>query len=326
HSLNQIKYHINYFIIVITLILILSLLVAVLVTFFLQDVLTKSLYNLLQTVKKITQTKNYSLRAQILTQDELGDLTQGINSMLDEVEGRDKALTKSEERLNLALWGSNEVMFDLDFENNSWYIDESFTNLTGYRRDQMPRDREHYFTLVHPEDIYHIKNELRSHLADENPFFMAEHRLRHKSGNWRWILARGKVVERNKHGHALRMVGTLLDITAKRETQKRLELFNKVFESTTEGVIVTDPEFRIIEINPSFTHITGYLRQDIIGQSINILHSDKQNEDFYRRMHLALDTQGKWQGELWEKRKNGQIYPQRLTINAMLDDKEQIIH
>lgn len=325
-SLNEIKYRTSYFIMVGAMILMFSLLGAMIVTFRIQRLLTNSLYNLLQTVKRITQTKDYSLRAQKLSQDDLGSLTEGFNSMLEEVEQRDVAISKSEERLNLALWGSNEVMFDWDVLNDFWYFDESFENLLGYQRDEIPSHRENYLKLVHTEDVSLVINALKLHMTDEDPFFVVEHRLLHKSGHWCWILARGKIVERNKHGRALRMAGTLLDVTVKRETQKRLELFNKVFESTTEGVIVTDPDFHIIEINPSFTEITGFSRQDIIGQSINILHSDKQNEDFYRRMHLSLKSKGKWQGELWEKRKNGEVYPQRLTINAMYDDKGQLIH
>ncbi len=325
-SLSEIKYRTNYLIMVGSMILMFSLLGAMMVTFRLQRILTKSLYNLLQTVKTITQTKNYSVRAQQLSQDDLGSLTEGINSMLQEVEQRDVAISKSEERLNLALWGSNEVMFDWDVLNDFWYFDESFENLLGYQRDEIPSNRENYFKLIHHDDISIVLSALKLHMTDENPFFMVEHRLLHKQGYWCWILARAKIVERNKHGRALRMAGTLLDITAKRETQQRLELFNKVFESTTEGVIVTDPNFNIIEINPSFTEITGFSRQDIIGQSMNILHSDKQNEDFYRRMHLSLQAKGKWQGELWEKRQNGEVYPQRLTINAMLNDNKQLIH
>lgn len=325
-SLNEIKYRTNYLIMVGVVILALSLLGAVLVTFRLQGILTKSFYNLLQTVKRITQTKDYSLRAQMLTHDDLGSLTEGINTMLEEVEHRDVALTKSEERLNLALWGSNEVMFDWDILNDFWYFDESFENLLGYHRDEIPSNRENYYKLIHPEDMPLLLNALKQHMSDETPYFVVEHRLLNKLGNYCWILARAKVVERNKHGRALRMAGTLLDVTAKKETNNRLELFNKVFESTTEGVIVTDPQFCIIEINPSFTQITGFSRQDIIGQPLDILHSDKQNIDFYRRMHLSLETKGKWQGELWEKRKNGEVYPQRLTINAMLNEKEQLIH
>lgn len=325
-SLSEIKYRTNYLIVIGAIILILSLLSAILVTFRLQSILTKSLYNLLQTVKTITETKDYSVRAQPLSQDDLGSLTEGFNSMLEEVEQRDIAISKSEERLNLALWGSNEVMFDWDVLNDFWYFDETFENFLGYQRDEIPSNRESYFKLIHQDDIPVLSSALKTHMTDENPFFMVEHRLLHKLGHWCWILARGKIVERNKHGRALRMAGTLLDFTAKRETQKRLELFNKVFESTTEGVIVTDPDFNIIEINPSFTEITGFSRQDIIGQSMNSLHSDKQNEDFYRRMHLSLQAKGKWQGELWEKRQNGEIYPQRLTINAMLNDNKELIH
>lgn len=325
-SLNEIKYRTNYLIMVGVVILALSLIGAVLVTFRLQGILTKSLYNLLQIVKRITQTKDYSLRAQMLTHDDLGSLTEGINSMLEEVEHRDVALTKSEERLNLALWGSNEVMFDWDVLNDFWYFDESFENLLGYHRDEIPSNREDYYKLIHPEDMPLVLSALKQHMSDETAYFVVEHRLLHKMGNYSWILARAKIVERNKHGRALRMAGTLLDVTAKRETNERLELFNKVFESTTEGVIVTDPQFHIIEINPSFTQITGFSRQDIIGQSLDILHSDKQNKDFYRRMHLSLESKGKWQGELWEKRKNGEVYPQRLTINAMLNEKAQLIH
>jgi len=110
-----------------------------------------------------------------------------------------------------------------------------------------------------------------------------------------------------------------------REAFDRYELgrkgaqFTKIYENTVEGILITDGESRIQAVNPAFTAITGYLPEEALGKTPAILHSGKQDAEFYRRMWLSLLDQGKWTGEIWNRRKNGEIYPEWLNITAIRD-------
>jgi len=109
------------------------------------------------------------------------------------------------------------------------------------------------------------------------------------------------------------------DITELSQQESRLRLSAKVFESTTEGITITDKEGTILAVNQAFTTITGYTEEEALGQNPRILKSDHHDDSYYKEMWNALISVGKWQGEIWNKSKDGTIYPELLTISSILD-------
>nr|CRH05009.1 Putative diguanylate cyclase/phosphodiesterase (GGDEF & EAL domains) with PAS/PAC sensor(S) and Response Regulator Receiver modulation [Candidatus Magnetococcus massalia] len=106
--------------------------------------------------------------------------------------------------------------------------------------------------------------------------------------------------------------------------ERQLNLTAKVFESTTEGIVVTDDKACVLNVNPAFEQITGYSWQEVVGKSINLLKSGRHDKRFYHRMWQALKQKGLWQGELWNRRKSGEIYPQWLNISAIRAPDETV--
>lgn len=120
-----------------------------------------------------------------------------------------------------------------------------------------------------------------------------------------------------------RIIGTYIhyiDITESLKHKTQLELFQKVLENNIEGVVITDSEGNIEWINHAFTKITGYELSEIKGKTMSILRSNVHNEDFYNNMWNALRCLHHWQGEIWNKNKNGEIYPEWLNIYAIKND------
>lgn len=115
-------------------------------------------------------------------------------------------------------------------------------------------------------------------------------------------------------------------INAQKESEKRDRIAATVFHNVTEGVLITDTETRIIAVNPAFTSITGYAPEEVIGRTPSLLSSGKHDKAFYRRMWEAIDLTGQWQGEIWNKRKNDDVYPQWLTINAVRDAEGRLLN
>ncbi|MDO6564146.1 EAL domain-containing protein [Amphritea sp. 1_MG-2023] len=137
-----------------------------------------------------------------------------------------------------------------------------------------------------------------------------------KNGSLYWEAATISAV-RDSLGEITHFVAVKEDITERRATEEQLRMTATVFETTNEGIMITAPDSTIISVNPAFTEITGYAAQDVVGKKPQVLQSGKQNSDFYRCMWQTLKKNGSWSGEIWNKRQNGIIYPQWLSIAAV---------
>lgn len=113
---------------------------------------------------------------------------------------------------------------------------------------------------------------------------------------------------------------------ARARAEEDLRLSAKVFESSVEGVILTDREANILRINKAFSEITGYSEADVIGRKPSLMQSGRHDREFYRSMWAAINGHGYWQGEIWNRRKNGEIFPEWLTISTVFDDDGQVSH
>lgn len=125
----------------------------------------------------------------------------------------------------------------------------------------------------------------------------------------------------------LKSLATRASIELERlESEKKLELSSRVFSDTHEGITITEADGTIIDVNPAFCEITGYNREEIIGKNPRVLRSDQQDANFYAEMWQTLEKLGHWKGEIWNRKKNGEIYAELLTISALKNDQGQAIN
>lgn len=116
------------------------------------------------------------------------------------------------------------------------------------------------------------------------------------------------------------------DISQRRRDEERLRMTATVFENTTEGIIITDPDTRIISVNEAFSTITGYSTEESLGRKPSMLKSGRHDVHFYEAMWDSINREGQWFGEIWNRRKNGELYPEWLNINVVRDEKGQVSH
>jgi diguanylate cyclase (GGDEF)-like protein/PAS domain S-box-containing protein len=116
------------------------------------------------------------------------------------------------------------------------------------------------------------------------------------------------------------------DITDRKEADEKLQLFARVFEQSGEAIIITGPGSEILAVNSTFTRLTGYSQDDALGQNPRILQSGKESCEFYRSMWEILSRENYWQGELWNKRKDGSLYPKWLAISVVRNDQGEVIN
>ena len=116
------------------------------------------------------------------------------------------------------------------------------------------------------------------------------------------------------------------DIARRERAEEQLKLSASVFHHSHEGVMITDAEARILDVNPAFTRITGYTRDEAIGLNPRILHSGLHDVSWFARIWRSLKVDGHWRGEIWNRRKNGEIFPELEDISAVYDDNGEVRH
>ncbi|OQW89586.1 MAG: diguanylate cyclase [Rhodoferax ferrireducens] len=125
--------------------------------------------------------------------------------------------------------------------------------------------------------------------------------------------------ERDERGRVVRLAGLVQDITQRMREEEKIRLAASVFSHAREGITITTASGTIVDINDAFTRITGYSREEVIGQNPRVLKSGRQDAAFYAAMWGDLTGLGHWSGEVWNRRKNGEVYAELLTISAVRD-------
>ncbi|EDZ63197.1 diguanylate cyclase/phosphodiesterase with PAS/PAC sensor(s) [Sulfurimonas gotlandica GD1] len=128
----------------------------------------------------------------------------------------------------------------------------------------------------------------------------------------------------NKEGHLFGTVGFARDTTEYKQNKDRLKLSASVFTYSHEGIVITDVDNNIVDVNEAFMSITGYSKVEVLGKNPKIFQSGRNDDDFYKKMWKCLMQDGSWQGELWNKNKAGEEYAEHLTISAVYDDNQKV--
>ena len=233
------------------------------------------------------------------------------------------ALRQSEERFQLAMRGSNYGLWDWDLRTGEMYYSPSWKAMLGFDDDAVGCTRETWRTLVHPDDVEATEARVDECVAGLEKYEV-EYRIRRKGGLYLDIVSRAVSVL-DEQGKVVRLVGTHVDISDHKRVERSLRQAAAVFNSTDEGIMVTDAHAKIVSVNRAFCEITGYSETEFLMGGFALLKSGRQGE-FYREMWRAIVERGHWQGELWNRRKNGEIYPQWLTVSEVRDDNGVLVN
>lgn len=176
---------------------------------------------------------------------------------------------------------------------------------------------------VHPDDRARDLATIESAINQKSGYEI-EHRLLLRDGSIKWIKAIGQFVCALPDDEP-QLIGTVQDITERKRDEAELRIAAKAFESQ-EGMYITDADGVIERVNKAFTETTGYSAEDAIGKTAAILQSGKRDAAFYQTIHETLERDDLWQGEIWNRRKNGEIYPEWQTISAVRGEDGQVSH
>jgi PAS domain S-box-containing protein len=228
----------------------------------------------------------------------------------------EEALWESQQRLDLALSGAGLGSWDWDLQTRRAVFDQRWAAMLGFFSEEIEPHVSAWENLIHSEDKPRVMEILHAHLEGRKPMFEAEYRLRAKSGEWQWILTRGRVVERDEHGKPVRVAGTNLDITERKQAELALSLsegrFQAVFEGAQDLIFMKDRHLTYTHVNPAMAKMFQRDASEIIG---------RKDEDIYGEVigkHISQVDRRVLTGESIEEEYTAPIRGVKVTFNTVV--------
>lgn len=231
-------------------------------------------------------------------------------------------LRDREERLKLALWATGEHYWDYNLASGRVHRFQPGSS-TEELHDTALDDVVDLDQMVHPDDLPLVLGRLQQYLDGATRMYRSEHRVRNRGGHWIWMRARGRAVERDAAGQILRIAGTALNITNDRHVERERQIASAVLRSMNEAVSVVDRDFRFISVNPAFTRMTGYGDDEIIGRGADLLDSSQHDPAFYRYIRDIIAQQGRYSGEMWQRRKDGEEFLCAIESSVVQEGEDE---
>ncbi|MEI6073746.1 MAG: CHASE domain-containing protein [Verrucomicrobiae bacterium] len=234
-------------------------------------------------------------------------------------------LRLSEERYALTLNAVNDGLWDWNVPTGKAFFSSHYYSMLGYQSEEFPASYATWRSLVHPDDLGRVEEELQRSIEDCKGFGI-DLRMKLKSGKWQWVETRGNVVERDAQGKVVRMVGTLTNITERKIREEELKSLRTAVEQSGNTVVITAPSGNIEYVNPAFEKTTGYTRAEAVGQNPRVLKSGVQDAAFYRALWETISSGKIWRGEFRNRRKDGSLYWESATISPIHNEQNEVVH
>ena len=255
---------------------------------------------------------------------EIYSLSNSINNMIESIRTSRAEIQAEKNRFQLVIDAAKLGYWDWNYKTGSHIGNDTWLSMLGLTQKDISSHVGDWNKLIHPDDKQLILDVINNHIKTGESY-VVEYRMKHADGSWLWIQGSGAVVEYDEISHEpIRLCGIHQDISIRKEAEERLKLSARVYNDTLEGIIITDENKVIVDVNPAFCEITGYSIEESIGKSPRMLSSGIQSSEFYQEMWYSIENNSHWQGEVWNCKKNGEIYAELLTISVLKDASGQV--
>ena len=184
---------------------------------------------------------------------------------------RERELRELSERLQLAVEGADVGVWDWNVRTDEVRFDERWAAMLGHEADEIDFDLSAWEDRVHPEDVGDAWDAIEAHFAGETDLYQADFRMRTKSGDWKWIRDRGRVVERTDDGEPLRAVGIHIDVTEEKERERELERYRRIVDELPESVCIYDADGRIALANDHTADVLAADPEALVGRESRLV-------------------------------------------------------
>jgi len=272
-------------------------------------------------------TRNAALQVRLeeaaCREKEVGEKNRSLRREVMHRRKIEMSLRKSEERLQLAIDGGDLGTWDWDVTTGAVAFNDRWTRMLGYRLEEIEPSVRAWKDLRHPEDAPRVKRVLEKHLSGDIDFYETEHRLRAKDGSWKWVLDKGRVIERDADGRPVRMVGTHLDIDERKQVLERLcaseRKYRAIFESFQDIYYRLDDQGQILTISPSVETILGYSARKLVGRPATVIFSQTERYDALNA--LLMDAGRISDMECSLANRSGEVVPVSLSAHLVRDNE-----
>lgn len=243
----------------------------------------------------------------------LGDITERKQTEL--------ALQESERLFHTLATMAPVGIFRCNARGRLTYLNDRAGSLIGLPPQQIIEN--HYWSAVHDDDKLRVLRHWRRAIRHAVPAHQ-DFRFVHPDGRVLWVSVATEP-EFDEHSQLQGFIGTLTNITALKENELRLSQANVVFDNSHEGIMITDAQGRILAVNPALTEDLGFPATELLGRTPTLFGVQGQGPQFFELVDQARVNQNHWRGEVWSRRKDGELRPQLLSITLIRDDQQQVI-
>ena len=281
--------------------------------------LRRQLSPLMAAVRSLDRMSDTSQPARPLTvirDDEIGQLIGGFNRLLE-------MLGQRESLLKQVLDTTSVAIFLVDRNGRITQANQGMAEMFSTSVDALV---ESDCVSLMPEDDHAATRQNLLSGLEKGKRSVGVDRLFSRADQtcfWGHLTVR-RFVDARGEDHGL--LGVIVDVTVRKEAEEGNRLAASVFSHAREGITITAADGTIIDVNDAFTRITGYTREEALGKNPRIIKSNHHDAEFYAAMWRDLLEKGNWTGEIWNRRKSGELYPELLTISAVRDDQGRTMH
>jgi diguanylate cyclase (GGDEF)-like protein/PAS domain S-box-containing protein len=258
--------------------------------------------------------------------DEIGHLIDGFNRILALWTQREAAMLESQQNLAITLNSIGDAVIATDAAGLITRMNPTAERLTAWPlAEALGRPLTEVFRVVNAVSHLPVTNPVHQVMAQGKVVGLANHTILLANDGHEYQIDDSAAPIRNAAGDIVGVVLVFSDVTERYRLEDEMRIAATAFESQ-QGMTITNAQRVILRVNKAFTDITGYSVEEAVGQNPRILQSGRQDSAFYAAMTQALEHQGVWAGEIWNRRKNGEVYPEWINISAVKDNTGLTTH
>ncbi len=247
---------------------------------------------------------------------------EALNANLEQrVARRTRALKRSEARYRLLAEHASDIIAMHRLDGRILYVSPSCERVLGYTQAQLRK--LDWLAMMHPADVGRVRTVMADLAANRLSESLLTYRLLGRHGEYVWMESQAVLVQAQEPATVLTITR---DIQRRVETEAHLRLLTKVFSHSSEGIMITDENGTILEVNQSFVDITQYSREEAQGQAASLIYAGTQALGGQTSLWQQISAQERWEGEVSSRRKDGRPYPQWLAISQVRDADGQVSH
>lgn len=235
-------------------------------------------------------------------------------------------LKRSEQKWKFALEGSGDGIWEWDIPTGHTLYSKRWKEILGYREEEIKDRVEEWERLIHPEDLNNALSDIEAHLAGKTAVYANEQRMLCKNGQYKWILERGIVVERDSEGQPTRMVGTQIDVQQRKSDELKLAQFRALMDKSQDAIYVVDPQTgRYLDCNLAGHKSLGYSRSELLSMQVSQVAELIADFTTFRQQVMLVQMSGGLMVETNYRRKDGSAFPVEVSVGMVSQGNTSVL-